>query len=71
MKRTVEAFNALTGHSISERDGWFFMCVLKMARASNTPTGQPDDYEDLAAYGGLAGECAAKYRVEPTTDDRL
>lgn len=58
MARTVAAFNALTGASISERDGWLFMVLLKSARA--TAGGHnPDDYEDMAAYAALAGECAA------------
>jgi hypothetical protein len=60
MRRCVESFNALTGHSVSERDGWLFMVVLKMARATSTPTGRIDDYVDASAYCGLAGECAAK-----------
>lgn len=60
MSRTVAAFNALTGHALSEREGWLFMLVLKVARATNTPTGIPDDYEDAAAYAGLAGEAAAR-----------
>jgi hypothetical protein len=58
MARTVAAFNALTGHLLSERDGWLFMVTLKMARACTTPTGLPDDYEDMCGYGGLAGESA-------------
>lgn len=60
MAATVTAFNALTGHALSERDGWFFMLALKMARACATPTGRPDDYVDLVAYSGLAGECAER-----------
>lgn len=56
MRRTVEAFNVLTGHALSERDGWLFMAVLKAARATSTATGRPDDYVDGAAYFGLAGE---------------
>lgn len=32
MARTVAAFNALTGHRLSERDGWLFMVTLKAAR---------------------------------------
>lgn len=56
MARTVTAFNALTGHALSERDGWLFMATLKAARACTTPTGIPDDYEDGAAYFALAGE---------------
>lgn len=60
MASTVAAFNALTGHNLSERDGWFFMVVLKMARACATPAGRPDDYIDISAYGGLAGESVMK-----------
>ncbi len=59
MARTVAAFNALTGHQLSERDGWLFMVQLKMARACTTPTGIPDDYEDGASYVALAGESVA------------
>lgn len=60
MTRTVDAFNALTGHAISERDGWMFMVVLKAARACTTATGLADDYDDMAAYSGLAGEAAQR-----------
>lgn len=56
MGRCVRAFNELTGHQLSERDGWLFMAVLKAARATATPTGRKDDYVDGAAYFGLAGE---------------
>jgi hypothetical protein len=55
MRRTVDAFNAITGLVLSERDGWLFMAILKAARA--TAGGHnPDDYEDGAAYFALAGE---------------
>lgn len=58
MERTVQAFNAITGHRLRERDGWLFMVLLKAARA--TAGGyNPDDYEDMAAYAALAGECEA------------
>lgn len=60
MARCVAAFNALTGHQLSERDGWLFMVQLKMARACTTATGIPDDYEDAAAYSALAGESVAQ-----------
>lgn len=66
MARTVGAFNALTGHDLSERDGWLFMVALKAARACATSTGVADDYEDLAAYAALAGESVAEAGTSAT-----
>lgn len=59
MARTVAAFNAITGHALSEREGWLFMAQLKAARAWGG-NHHADDYVDGAAYFGLAGEAAAK-----------
>lgn len=69
MGRTVAAFNALTGHELSERDGWMFMLVLKQARATNTPFGLADDYEDMTAYSALMGECAEVMRAKGCIND--
>jgi len=57
MARTVAAFNALTGTSLSETQGWLFMTCLKQARAT-AGAFNVDDYVDLAAYAALAGEAA-------------
>jgi hypothetical protein len=57
MARTVKAFNAMFGTHLTEVQGWQFMVVLKMARAS-AGGHNPDDYEDGAAYFALAGEAA-------------
>jgi hypothetical protein len=59
MKSTVEAFNALTGYSLSESAGWLFMLCLKAARAEGGCF-KADDYIDGAAYFALYGEAAAK-----------
>lgn len=57
MKRAVDAFNGLLGRpALTEQEGWLFMCVLKMARAT-AGKHHLDDYTDLAGYAGLAGEC--------------
>ena len=55
MKRTVAMFNALTGHWLTEVDGWQFMECLKAVRSRE---GEPraDDFEDGVAYAALAGE---------------
>lgn len=59
MERVVTTFNALTGHALSTYDGWQFMVLLKLVRATiGTP--QPDDFVDAANYVALAGEEALK-----------
>ena len=62
MLRTVEAFNALTGASLTEREGWLFMVILKAARSCQGRHNL-DDYVDGAAYFMLAGECADDRRT--------
>lgn len=57
MCATVEAFKAVTGHQLTESDGWLFMCLLKVVR-SRQGAYRADNFEDLAAYAGLAGEAA-------------
>lgn len=59
MASTVQAFNAIEGMHLTESQGWRFMCMLKLSRASQGVF-VADDYEDLAAYGGLAGEAASE-----------
>lgn len=56
MLRAICAFNILTGKGMSELDGWLFMSILKIARAT---AGAPhlDDATDLAGYAALAAEC--------------
>lgn len=54
MAACVNAFNAMFGKDLTETQGWQFMVLLKMARSRNKFN--PDDYEDGAAYTGLAGE---------------
>lgn len=59
MKRAVAIFNAFSGRSLTETEGWMFMVCLKMARAKAGKF-QRDDYIDMASYAALAGECDAK-----------
>jgi hypothetical protein len=54
MARTVKAFNAITGLSLTETQGWTFMVVLKLSRESSGH--DPDNFIDGAAYMALAGE---------------
>ena len=59
MRSAVEAFNALTGHELTEADGWLAMVCLKAARAEGGKF-RLDDYIDGAAYFALYGEAASK-----------
>ena len=59
MARCVRAFNAITGHALTEVEGWHFMELLKLARAT-AGAHHIDDHVDRAAYAGLAGEAAAR-----------
>lgn len=59
MARCVAAFNAITGHALTEVEGWHFMELLKLARA--TAGGHHlDDHTDRVAYAALAGEAAER-----------
>lgn len=56
MKTCVDAFNAMYGTELTEEQGWMFMVFLKASRAKGGGF-KLDDYVDMAAYAGLAGEC--------------
>lgn len=62
MGATVAAFNVITGHVLTEEQGWLFMQLLKAVR-SQQGAYRADSYEDGAAYAALAGEAAARDRV--------
>lgn len=57
MKATVEAFNAISGHELTEEEGWMFMILLKLVR-SQQGNFKSDNFEDASAYCGLMAEAA-------------
>lgn len=57
MAKTVAAFNVITGHTLTEQQGWQFMELLKIVR-SNQGGYRADSFVDGAAYAALAGEAA-------------
>lgn len=59
MAKTVAAFNVITGHELTEQQGWQFMELLKIVR-SNQGGYRADSFIDGAAYAALAGEAAAR-----------
>lgn len=64
MGATAEAFKAVTGHALTEEQGWLFMALLKAVRSQQGAYRQ-DSYEDGAAYFALAGEAASRDRKRP------
>lgn len=59
MSRAVATFNAMTGRSLSEEEGWMFMRYLKDSRSRSGGFNR-DDYEDGVAYAALQAECALR-----------
>ena len=57
--KTVAAFNIITGHTLTEEQGWLFMGLLKKVR-SQQGSFKLDNYEDDSAYSALRAEAAAR-----------
>ena len=56
MQATVTAFNAISGYSLTEADGFLLMAILKMVRDQKRDTPHRDSIEDLVSYASLYGE---------------
>lgn len=56
MGRAVQAFNVITGQSLSESDGWLLMQILKDVRDRQRPAAHHDSLEDCIAYAALKAE---------------
>ena len=61
MGRTVQAFITITGHELTEEQGYLFMVLLKAVRSQQGKY-KSDSYEDGAAYFALMGEVSEKER---------
>jgi len=68
MAATVEAYNAITGHSLTEANGWLLMAVLKMVRDNQRSEAHQDSLEDFVAYSSLYGEARLNEVAKPLVD---
>lgn len=68
MGKAVAAFNAVTGQSLSEANGWLLMALLKMVRDNTTDKPHEDSLHDLVAYGALYGESRLASLNQPESD---
>lgn len=62
MGKTVAAFNAVTGHTLRESEGWLFMSLLKMVRSETRTEPHQDSLEDNIAYAALYAEARGEGR---------
>lgn len=60
MGRAVEAFNHITGHRLTEPEGWLLLQVLKDVRLFSRNTYHADSAEDCIAYAALKAEAKAR-----------
>lgn len=56
MGKCVAAFNIITGHSISEAEGWLLLQILKDVRQWQRPGYHQDSAVDCVAYAALKAE---------------
>jgi len=68
MAATVAAYNAITGHSLTEANGWLLMAVLKMVRDNQRKEAHADSVEDFVAYSSLYGEARLNEVAKPLVD---
>lgn len=62
MGRAVQAFNAITGHTLSESEGWLLLQVLKDVRLFTRSDYHADSAEDCIAYAALKAEARGEGR---------
>ena len=57
MGKTVQAFNAITGHTLKESEGWLLLQLLKDVRQWSNPNSyHADSAEDCISYAALKAE---------------
>lgn len=59
MGKTIIAFNAITGQSLSESEGWLLLQLLKDVRQWAKKDYHADSAEDCIAYAALKAEALA------------
>jgi hypothetical protein len=60
MLKTIHVFNTITGHSLSEAEGWLLQQILKDVRQWQREDYHADSAEDCVAYSALKAEALAR-----------
>jgi len=69
MGKAVEAFNAITGRSLTTDEGWLLLQVLKDVRQYSAASYHEDSALDCVAYAALKAEALAEHRLLPQVKD--
>jgi hypothetical protein len=67
--RIVAAFNAITGHQLTESQGWLFLQILKQVRLFSAAGFHADSADDNIAYAALLAEAKAQEKDAPAKVD--
>lgn len=60
MGKTVQAFNAVTGQTLTEAQGWLLLQILKDVRLFARDGYHADSAEDCVAYAALKAEAKGR-----------
>lgn len=60
MGKCVQAFNTITGHFLTESEGWLLLQLLKDVRQWSRKQYHQDSAEDCIAYAALKAEALEK-----------
>jgi len=69
MTDIVAAFNALTGHKVTETEGWMFLQILKMKRLMTGRRHHEDSALDNVSYAALVAESSVRSHIKQLAGD--
>jgi hypothetical protein len=65
MGKAVDAFNVITGRSLTTSEGWLLLQILKDVRQYYGASYHEDSALDCVAYAALKAEALAEHRLSP------
>lgn len=71
MEKIIRIFNVITGHDLTETEGWMFMACVKQIRAFAKKGYHEDSWQDFVNYAALGAESAANVNEAPSPQEVL
>ena len=69
MGKAVDAFNIITGRSLTTSEGWLLLQILKDVRQYSGASYHEDSALDCVAYAALKAEALAEHSLLPQVKD--